>query len=158
LTHKIYDAIVFNKIAAILGGRVRMMVTGSAPIASDVLDFLKVCFKAPIVEAYGMTECGGAGCGTFPDDPNTGHVGGPLQNYKLRLRDIPEMNYLSSMNPPKGEICFWGPCCTKGYFKNPEKTAEMFHNDWLLSGDVGVVNPDGSVKIIDRAKNIFKLS
>lgn len=153
-----YDAIVFKKIAALLGGRVRMMITGSAPISADVLDFLKVCFMSPIVEAYGMTECGGAGCGTFPDDPQTGHVGGPLQNYKIRLRDIPEMNYLSSMDPPKGEICFWGPCCTKGYFKNPEKTAEMFHNDWLLSGDVGVVNPNGSIRIIDRAKNIFKLS
>jgi len=46
----------------------------------------------------------------------------------------------------------------KGYFKNPEKTAEAFHNDWLLSGDVGTVFPNGNVKIIDRAKNIFKLS
>jgi long-chain acyl-CoA synthetase len=47
---------------------------------------------------------------------------------------------------------------TKGYFKNPEKTAEAFHNEWFMTGDVGQVNADGSLKIIDRAKNIFKLS
>ena len=59
---------------------------------------------------------------------------------------------------PKGEVMLWGPSIMKGYFKNPEKTAEAFHNDWLLSGDVGLVYPNGALKIIDRAKNIFKLS
>jgi long-chain acyl-CoA synthetase len=68
------------------------------------------------------------------------------------------MGYLHTNDPPKGEVCFWGPSIMKGYFKNPEKTAEAFHNDWLLSGDVGQVNPNGSIKIVDRAKNIFKLS
>ena len=77
---------------------------------------------------------------------------------KIRLRDIPEMNYLHTNDPPKGEICFWGPSIMKGYYNNPEKTEEAFHNDWLLSGDVGVVFPNGSIKIVDRAKNIFKLS
>ena len=53
---------------------------------------------------------------------------------------------------------FWGPSIFAGYFKNPEKTAECFHDGWLLSGDVGLVYPNGALKIIDRAKNIFKLS
>ena len=52
----------------------------------------------------------------------------------------------------------WGPSIMTGYFKNPEKTAESFHDGWLLSGDVGCVFPNGAIKIIDRAKNIFKLS
>lgn len=68
------------------------------------------------------------------------------------------MGYLSTNDPPTGEVCLWGPSITKGYFKNPEKTAEAFHGDWLLSGDVGMIHPNGAIKIIDRAKNIFKLS
>ena len=79
-------------------------------------------------------------------------------NVKIKLRDIPEMNYLSTNDPPKGEVMFWGPGITKGYFKNEEKTKEAFIGEWLLSGDVGMVNPNGSLKIVDRAKNIFKLS
>lgn len=134
------------------------MITGSAPIAHDVLDFLKIAFCCEIVEGYGMTETSAASFTTYIGDPETGHVGGPLQNVKIRLRDIPEMNYLHTNDPPKGEVCMWGPSIMTGYFKNPEKTAEAFENGWLLSGDVGMVLPNGSVKIVDRAKNIFKLS
>ena len=69
------------------------------------------------------------------------------------------MNYLHTNDPPKGEVCFWGPSNMQGYFKNPEKTAESRSNDgWIFSGDVGRINPDMSLSIVDRAKNIFKLS
>lgn len=149
---------IFNKVKDILGGRVRIMITGSAPIAAEVLEFLKVSFCCNICEGYGMTEsCAGSAI-TFPTDPETGHVGGPLQCCKFKLRDIPEMGYLHTNDPPKGEVCMWGPSITKGYFKNPEKTAEAFHGEWLLTGDVGMVLPNGAIKIVDRAKNIFKLS
>jgi long-chain acyl-CoA synthetase len=158
LHHKLYDKLVFNKVKGILGGKVRMMITGSAPIAPEVLDFLKIAFCSEICEGYGMTETCAGSFVTFPGDPNTGHVGGPLQNVKVKLRDIPEMGYLSTNDPPKGEVCMWGPSIMKGYFRNPEKTAEAFSGEWLLSGDVGVVLPNGAVKIVDRAKNIFKLS
>jgi len=135
------------------------MVTGSAPIASDVLDFLKIAFCCPIIEGYGMTETSAGSVTTTFGDPLSGHVGGPLANVKIRLRDIPEMGYMSTNDPPKGEICMWGPSIMKGYFKNPEKTAEALTDGWMASGDVGVINPkNGSIKIIDRAKNIFKLS
>lgn len=66
LTHKFYDAVVFKKIRNILGGKVKIMVTGSAPISGDVLNFMKVCFSCPIVEAYGMTESSGGSVATFP--------------------------------------------------------------------------------------------
>jgi long-chain acyl-CoA synthetase len=163
LHHGCYDKIFFKKVRALLGGRVRMMITGSAPIAGDVLDFLKVCFSCPIQEGYGMTETSAGTVITFADDPQTGIVGGPLQNVKIKLRDIPEMNYFSNGTKedptPKGEVMMWGPSIMKGYFKNPEKTAEALTADgWLMSGDVGAIYPNGALKIIDRAKNIFKLS
>ena len=70
----------------------------------------------------------------------------------MRLKDIPEMGYLNTDDPPRGELCLWGPTVTKGYFCNPEKTAEMFHNGgplhhdgWLLTGDVARVLPNGAV-------------
>ena len=158
LTHGFYDKVVFKKMKAILGGNVKVMITGSAPISGEVLEFLKICFCAPITEGYGMTETMAGSCLTFHDDPQTGVVGGPLQCVKIKLRDLPEMGYMSTDNPPRGEVCFWGPSIMKGYYKNPEKTSEAFHGDWLLSGDVGMVLPNGNIKIIDRAKNIFKLS
>jgi long-chain acyl-CoA synthetase len=158
-THCFYDNVVFSKVKAMLGGQVKLMVTGSAPISGEVLDFLKICFCCDICEGYGMTETSGGSFVTFPGDPQTGVVGGPLQNVKVRLKDIPEMGYLSTDKPyPRGEVCFWGPSIMSGYFKNPQKTAEAFHGEWLLSGDVGMVLDNGAVKIIDRAKNIFKLS
>ena len=135
------------------------MATGSAPISMDVLNFLKVAFCCPILEGYGQTESTAASCVTMPDDPIAGHVGGPLPCMKIRLRDIPEMGYLSNDTPnPRGEICFKGPAVFKGYFQNPEKNKEAIIDGWLQTGDVGVILPNGAVKIIDRAKNIFKLS
>ena len=153
-----YDALVFNKIKQVLGGNVQFMLTASAPLSADVMQFMKICFSSRFFEAYGMTEtCGGAFC-TYGSDPISGHVGGPVANTKMRLRDIPEMDYYHTNTPPKGEICFWGPSTTKGYFRNPEKTAESFHNGWLKSGDVGIVHPNGTVQVVDRVKNLFKLS
>lgn len=140
VTHGCWDAVIFKKVRALVGGRVRLMITGSAPISSDVLDFLKVCFCVPICEGYGMTETSAGSFLTALDDPISGHVGGSVPCCKIKLKDIPEMGY-SSQNPePKGECLFWGPAIMKGYYKNPEKTAESFEgpieNGWLRSGDV----------------------
>lgn len=161
-THGCYDAVIFKKVKALIGGKVRLMLTGSAPIAHDVLDFLKVSFCCPIVEGYGMTETSAGSFTTMTNDPLSGHVGGPQPNVKIRLKDIPEMGYSSKNPEPTGECLFWGTSVMPGYFMNPEKTAEAFEgppeNGWLKSGDVVKVFPNGSIKIIDRAKNIFKLS
>ena len=143
-----------------LGGNVHVMMTGSAPIEKNVIDYLKICFSCPILEGYGLTESAAASSIVDPEDSNTGHVGGPVESVKFRLRDIPEMSYLSTDKPyPRGECCMMGPCIFKGYFKRPDKTAEAFDPEgWFLTGDVVQVYPNGSLKIIDRSKNIFKLS
>jgi long-chain acyl-CoA synthetase len=145
--HKLWDRLIFNKIKELIGGKVRLMVTGSAPISAEVINFLKICFCSPIHEGYGQTESSAASCLTSGFDPEAGHVGGPLSCIRIRLKDIPEMNYMSTDEPnPRGEICYQGNSIFKGYFKNPEKTAEaLTHDGWLSSGDVGMVRPNGSI-------------
>lgn len=135
------------------------MVTGSAPIAAEVLSFLKCVFGCPILEGYGLTETSAPISLTSLSDATSGHVGGPLVSVKVRLRDIPEMNYLTTDDNPRGELCAKGLSVFKGYFKAPDKNTEAFDEEgWFKTGDVAVVMKNGSIKIIDRAKNIFKLS
>uniref|UniRef100_A0A663MQQ7 Long-chain-fatty-acid--CoA ligase n=1 Tax=Athene cunicularia TaxID=194338 RepID=A0A663MQQ7_ATHCN len=153
----IWDRLVFKKVQATMGGRVRIMVTGAAPISPSVLTFLRAALGCQIFEAYGQTECS-AGC-TFsmPGDWTTGHVGAPLACNIIKLDDVEEMNYFSSNN--EGEVCIKGPNVFKGYLKDPEKTAEAIDKDgWLHTGDIGKWLPNGTLKIIDRKKNIFKLA
>jgi long-chain acyl-CoA synthetase len=158
LNYALYDRVVCSKFREVLGGNVRYMLTGSAPISVDVVNFLKVCFCSPLVEGYGQTECCAAATISLPDDPTAGHVGGPLPCIKARLKDLPEMEYMTTDKPfPRGEILLSGPSLTKGYFKDAEKTAENIRNGWLHTGDVGMLLPNGAIKIIARAKNIFKL-
>jgi len=160
VTNGCYDKMVFKNVAQVLGGKVKLMSTGSAPIDKNVLDFLKICFSTPIIEGYGLTETSTGGATTNMKDPITGHVGGPSEAIKIRLKDLPDMEYLSTDKPyPRGEIVVTGPCVFKGYYKRPDKTSEAFDEEgWFQTGDVGMIYPNGSIKIIDRSKNIFKLS
>ena len=108
------------------------MVTGSAPIAGDVLSFLKCVFSCPLREGYGQTETSAPATITSAFDPIPGHVGGPLTCLKIRLKDIPEMNYYATDENPRGEVCYKGASIFKGYFKAPDKNAEAFDQDgWL---------------------------
>lgn len=136
------------------------MVTASAPIDKAVLDFFKVCFCCPVLEGYGLTETSGGSSVTWESDPISGHVGGPLKCVKWRIKDVAEMQYLSSDKPyPRGELCMKGSTIFQGYFKRPDKTAESFDEQgWFRTGDVVEAYPNGTVRIIDRSKNIFKLS
>ena len=120
-----------------------------------------------MIIGYGQTE--GAACATLghPDDIATvGHVGGPAAATEIALFDVPEMGYLHTdtghRGQPcegRGEICIRGPNVFIGYYKDEEKTNETIDSEgWLHSGDVGLWRPDGSLQIVDRKKNIFKLS
>ena len=80
----------------------RLMLTASAPIDKDVLDFLKVCFCCPILEGYGQTESAAPVCITWAQDPTGGHVGGPYRTCEVKLVDVPEMKYTSDDKDESG--------------------------------------------------------
>lgn len=155
-----WDRLVFNKIRAKLGGRVRFMSSGASPLSPDVMDFLRVCFGGQVVEGYGMTETSCVISMMEEGDNLTGHVGSPNPSCEIKLVDVPEMNYTSDDQPyPRGEICVRGPTIFQGYYKDDLQTKEVIDGDgWLHTGDIGLWLPGGRLKIIDRKKNIFKLT
>uniref|UniRef100_A0A3B3BGB6 Long-chain-fatty-acid--CoA ligase n=1 Tax=Oryzias melastigma TaxID=30732 RepID=A0A3B3BGB6_ORYME len=155
--NSIWDKLIFNKVQESLGGRVRLMVTGAAPISPAVLKFLRAALGCQIFEGYGQTECAAACTFTMPGDATTGHVGMPLPCNYMKLVDVEEMSYFASNG--EGEVCIKGKNVFKGYLKDPERTAEALDKDgWLHTGDIGKWLPSGVLKIIDRKKNIFKLA
>ncbi|KAI8326523.1 acetyl-CoA synthetase-like protein [Martensiomyces pterosporus] len=157
--HALWDRIICNKIAGLFGGRLELMISGSAPIDVNVLSFLRVATCCMILEGYGQTENNACATIGLANDYTAGHVGVPHPGVEVRLRDAPEMGYLTTDKPcPRGEILTRGSNSILGYYKDDEKTKETFENGWLLTGDIGQFNEDGTVKIIDRRKNIFKLS
>lgn len=153
------DKLVFNKVAQQLGGRVRIMATGAAPMPAYLMDFLKVAFKCGVFQGYGMTENAAAAMVTPPGYLGVGTVGGPLVCTEVKLADVPEMGYFATNDPPGGEVCLRGPNVFKGYFKLDKETKEALDEQgWLHTGDIGVWEPDTSLRIVDRKKNIFKLA
>lgn len=153
----LWDKLIFRKVQASLGGRVRMMITGAAPVSPVILTFLRAALGCQFYEGYGQTECT-AGCSmSMPGDWSAGHVGPPLPCNIIKLVDVAEMNYLSANG--EGEVCVKGPNVFQGYLKDPEKTAEAIDQDgWLHTGDIGKWLPNGTLKIVDRKKHIFKLA
>ncbi|MBA0606140.1 hypothetical protein Godav_018651 [Gossypium davidsonii] len=156
----LWDKLVFNKIKAKLGGRIRFLSSGASPLSPDVLDFLKICFGCRVVEGYGMTETSCVISSMEEGDNLSGHVGSPNPACEIKLVDVPEMNYTSDDQPyPRGEICVRGPIVFQGYYKDEVQTREVLDEDgWLHTGDIGLWLSGGRLKIIDRKKNIFKLA
>jgi len=104
-THGCYDFLIFKKVKEHLGGKVETMITGSAPMDKKVMAFIKVAFACPLLEGYGLSETSAAATATEREDPNLGHVGGPIRCTKIRLKDLPDMNYFSTDKPyPRGEV------------------------------------------------------
>lgn len=158
IQHTIYDAVLFRMMRNVLGGRVRFMVSGGAPLSVEVKNFLTVVFSAPIFEAYGLTECAGCLTCTAYWDRQGGHVGGVLPCCRMQLRDVPALNCYTDSSAPCGEIFIKGNSVFKGYFKNPGETAKVLEDDgWLKVGDIGILNKNGSIQIVDRVTEMKKL-
>ncbi|XP_066589517.1 long-chain-fatty-acid--CoA ligase 6 isoform X2 [Prorops nasuta] len=152
-----WDKLVFRKIQESLGGRLRLMLIGSAPLAGNVLTFARCALGCLVVEGYGQTECSAPVTLTIQGDYIPEHVGPPVACCCVKLVDVPEMEYYAINN--QGEVCVRGTNVFVGYYKDLEKTAEVIDEQgWHHTGDVGMWLPNGSLKIIDRKKHTFKLS
>lgn len=153
----IWDKIIFRKIRDNFGGHLRLIMCGSAPLNPNVLDFLRCTLGCVILEGYGQTEVVAPCTVNFPGDFNSGSVGPPLAAAAIKLIDVPEMGYLAAEN--RGEILVRGPILFQGYFKDEQRTKETIDEDgWLHTGDIGEFEANGTLRIVDRKNNMFKLS
>ncbi|KAL0994291.1 hypothetical protein UPYG_G00120290 [Umbra pygmaea] len=162
-----YDAplcnmLLFKKVKALLGGNIRMMLSGGAPLSPATQRFMNICFCCPVGQGYGLTETCGAGTITEVTDYSTGRVGAPLICCELQLRDWAEGGYTSQDQPhPRGEIMIGGPNVTMGYYKSEQQNKDFWVDEqgqrWFCTGDVGEMHPDGCLQIVDRKKDLVKL-
>ncbi|KAG5667921.1 hypothetical protein PVAND_015886 [Polypedilum vanderplanki] len=158
----IVDGVVFKKVAALLGGRMRAMVSGGAPLSPDTHEVIRNCLCLSVVQGYGLTETTAGATVMEVDDPTTGRSGAPTTMSLIRLVNWEEGNYMVTNNPfPQGEVLVGGDNVAMGYFKRPELTEESFFEEngrrWFRTGDIGEIHADGSLKIIDRKKDLVKL-
>ncbi|XP_020323640.1 long-chain-fatty-acid--CoA ligase 4-like isoform X2 [Oncorhynchus kisutch] len=162
-----YDAplcnmLLFKKVKALLGGNIRMMLSGGAPLSSATQRFMNICFCCPVGQGYGLTETCGAGTITEVADYSTGRVGAPLICCEVKLRDWVEGGYTSQDQPhPRGEIMIGGPNVTMGYYKSEHLNNDFWVDEqgqrWFCTGDVGEIHSDGCLQIVDRKKDLVKL-
>lgn len=133
---------VFRKLKERLGfDRVQIAISGAAPISPDVLKFFNA-IGLPLIEGYGQTEGTGVTTVSRLENIKIGKVGQPLPGVEVKIA-------------PDGEILVKGPGVFKGYFKNPQATAETIKDGWLYSGDVGELDEEGFLKITDRKKDLI---
>lgn len=159
------NKLIFKTTRGLLGGKVRAMLSGGAPLDKQTQRFMNVCMCCPVGQGYGLTETCGAGTITqVLTDHSTGTVGPPISSCEVKLVPWEDGGYYPKNEPnPQGEVWLGGPVITQGYYKNEEKTAEDYHVDengqrWFKTGDIGEFLEDGSLKIIDRKKDLVKLS
>jgi len=138
----IADRTVFRKVRGAFGGRVRLSLTGAAPIATDILTFFWGA-GLPVYEAYGMTETTVITHANRPGGrTRLGTVGQPLDPVEAKIA-------------ADGEVLIGGPLVFKGYFKNDEATASTIVDGWLHTGDIGSIDADGFLRITDRKKHLI---
>ncbi|KAJ2124716.1 medium-chain fatty acid-CoA ligase faa2 [Coemansia sp. RSA 720] len=160
LGHWLWDRVIFKPLRDKFGGRLNLIVSGSAPISPETLEFLRCCFSCNVVEGYGLSETIGPATVTLVDDIEPGNVGTPLPCTMVKLRSVPDLGYnVTDMPRPRGEILIKGANVANEYYRQPENTSASFTQDgWLCTGDIGMLDSRGRFHIIDRKNNLFKLA
>jgi long-chain acyl-CoA synthetase len=166
ITHAIYDQIIFKKIRAMFGNRLKVVLCASAPMPKELADDFKIFLSVPVIEGLGMTELAGSAFATNLHDLTNLTAGGIIGGAKMLIKSVPDLGYsvddvIDGVNCPAGEICLKGPLVFKGYYKNDEENEKAFDEDgYFHTGDVGRLFPNlgNGLKIVDRVKEIFKLS
>ncbi|KAJ1672019.1 medium-chain fatty acid-CoA ligase faa2 [Coemansia sp. RSA 25] len=158
--HWLWDHVIFRPLSETLGGRVRLIVAGTSAISREAMAFIRCTFSCDVNEGYGMTEACGPISMTTHDDTVAGFVGTPYPTNMVKLVSARELGYTVEDKPyPRGEIVVRGANIFRGYYRQPELTAEVLSADgWFRTGDLGMFDNMGRLKIIDRKFNIFRLS
>jgi len=138
---KLADRVLFSKIRARFGGRLRAPVSGAAPLGKNLAEFYEA-IGMPLIEGYGLTE-GGVATMNPPDRPKPGSIGKPLAA-SVEIRFLED-----------GELLIKGPCLFSGYLNDPQTTAEVLRDGWLHTGDLGHVDSDGYIFITGRKKELI---
>lgn len=168
----LFSKLVFKKFSKVVGGRLRLAMSGGGPLNTEVQIFVRTCFGCPLFQGYGLTEtCAGLSIQDSAD-LRTGIAGVPLASCEVKLESCPDIcdkaknpylvtdRYDTAKNQVwgRGEICVKGNNISVGYYMLPEKTAEEYEeNGFFHTGDIGQFMADGSIRIVDRKKNLLKL-
>jgi long-chain acyl-CoA synthetase len=141
---KLANKIVYNKVKSQLGGRIRGLISGGGALNPEIAKFFWAV-DLPVLEGYGLTETSPVICVNPIARTKVGTVGKPLPNLEIKIAK-------------DGEVMVKGASVMKGYYKNEEATAAQFHGEWFLTGDIGELDQDGFLRIIDRKKRIIVLT
>jgi len=161
-TTPIINTLICRKVNQMLGGKVRLIACGGAPLSPETHEFIQAILNVNVVQGYGLTETTASATLMDVHDLDACVAGAPLKDVYIKLVDWEEGNYRVTDKPlPRGEVVIGGDCITAGYFKNPDQTAECYRHEngkrWFYTGDIGEMQANGNLKIIDRKKDLVKL-
>ncbi|KAJ2831784.1 medium-chain fatty acid-CoA ligase faa2 [Coemansia sp. 'formosensis'] len=159
LHHPLWDRVLFGKLTAQLGGRIKAIMPGGLDLKPEVIDFFRAVLSCKVIQGYGQMETGAAGTIQCLGDYTSRHIGVPNAGSDIWLHSKPDFGYLVTDLPcPWGELIIRSPSVFAGYFEEPEKTQYAMDGEWLATGDVVQINATGTVSFVSRTKNHVKVN